>query len=126
MAFAFTFPGGKLLDKYILVGSDETEEKLTVPNGKRWLFFGGAVKPDTSAAVLVELCNSDDKVILTILPTATAGTAILSMLEQRSVATNPALYAGLPMKAGDYLKITFGAAQGAAAYVTAIVLEADV
>lgn len=119
---AITFPGGEYKDNYILVGAAETIETITVPAGKRWLLFYVFAKPDVSATVNAVLYDDDDKAH-GYLGAATAGTTIVMFPDDGSAGElNGGSYPFI-IPAGYYIKFTFGAGQGAAAYVGVAVLE---
>lgn len=104
--------------------SSTTTYEATVPVSKRWYFLYGMVDPDASATVAVHVKNSADK-ILTLLTNVAAGTAIISV--PNTVASSTTLNPDglIVMDAGDYIGVTFGAAQGTGADVNFSFLEVD-
>jgi len=134
--FSWTFPGGKLLDKIVVKGTaagggkgnfseDETEHRITVPAGKRWLLFSAFALIDANATLSVKVYNSSDQCIATI----GASGATTGMLSFPDAGADGELRSGvypLPLKAGDYIATVFGANQAATAYVGAVILEIDV
>lgn len=124
---------GKLVENYIIdtgdtgAGNDKwtstTVQSYTVPASKRWLLYGGVVHTDANATVDVVLYNDADKTLLYLADHAAAGAAAY---EEFPVGTQVPTVFPIPMEAGWYVKITCGAAQGAAAEATCLVLEFDV
>jgi len=119
MTFVWSSPGGKLLDKYILVGSNETVESLTVPTGKQWMVYWIFASRPVSATLNAYLYNSNDKIIGRIVDVAAGTSVIVGGFGQLTYD----IECPFPMKAGDYIKFTYGAAQDATAYVGAVILE---
>lgn len=94
----------------------------TVPDNMRWILICGIVKPSDAATVTVQAFDAADK--------------NLAYLAYAAASTNPCMYpqqtagiysaqGGLPLilDGGEYIKITCGAAQGATAYCSCLVLE---
>lgn len=103
---------------------DTTHYKAEVPADKRWVLLYGQVDPDASATVAVHIKNTADK-ILTLLTNVAAGTAIISV--PNTVASSTTLNSGLyVLDAGEYIYVTFGAAQGTGADANFSFLEVDV
>ena len=122
--FAHVFIGGKIKDNYEADATgatahwpDTTHYKATVPAGKRWIFIEGVVKPDANATITGHILNDDDEVIAFL---CSIGATTALQLYPTSGLKN-----WIPMKAGDYVQLTFGAAQGANAYASAIIVELD-
>ena len=103
-----------------------TTYEVTVPAGKRWFLLGGVIKPDTSATTSTTAYNAADEPLYKIGYQA-AGTNLQAMLKQ-TADYNHANPHGHPLvlDAGDYVDVEFGAAQGASAYCSCVVLEVDV
>lgn len=117
-----TYPGGKFKDNYILVGSGTSTEQITVPAGKRWLVFAVLGVPDVNATLEAAVYD-DANVKLMPLGSQGAGTSLVVFPDNGGAGElNGGAYP-FPLPAGYYIKFTFGAAQGAAAYVGVIVLE---
>ena len=116
-----TFPGGKLIDNYIELGAITTST-ITVPPGKRWLLYGGFCEIDTSATIVIEIRNADEKIIMQLAYQA-ASTNNLTYPNKESSIYGP-LSIPIPMKEGDYIYFIWGAAQTSPT-VSAIVLEID-
>ena len=91
-----------------------------VPAGKKWLFIGGTVKNSADATVTVDLYNASDKVILGLASIAAPGATVRVQFPDSDIGY---VHRPIPMKAGDYVKMTMGAAQGAAAEANCLVLE---
>lgn len=126
--FAWTFLGGKLIDNFAApappAGATGKEHVFTVPTGKRWLVFGGYFERDANASFTIGIYNSDDK-ILFIGVTLAAGTTNLTwgMLNTTGNVAYK-LDHPIPLKAGDYIKYVWGAAQ-TSPEVTLVVAEID-
>lgn len=114
--------GGEIKDNYTVVGATDAAT-LTVPVGKRWFLFGGLASRSQNATVLVDIYNENDKFLLRLLTEAAA--ADIAIYPEAIAPQAAPQWLGLPMKAGWYVKFSFGAAQDANAFVTAIVLEVD-
>jgi len=114
---------GVLKDNYVAIGA-VASKNFTVPAGKRWEVFGGSSKRDVSATLDIEVYNENDKLIMRI-PQIAAGVTTVSwgaMLQNVSAGSTPFPF---PMKAGWYVKYTYGAAQ-TNPEVTLLVSEHDV
>lgn len=101
--------------------TDTTHFKVTVPTGKRWKVLGGVINRDANQTVVVDVYNSSNDIILR-LDSRSAGTGITEFPSQNY---NSYVATGLYIDAGMYIQATFGAAQGAAAYASCLVLEFD-
>ncbi len=118
------------LNLYIADATDNaaTNEKFTsttvqdyiVPAGKRWFVIGGNINRDASQTVTVDFYDSSDNRILRG-DSRGAGTGITEW-----PSANYDAYFPVPLDAGEYVKLTFGGAQGAAAWATCVVLEVNV
>lgn len=117
--FMFTFPGGRPIDNSATLGA-VTTISFTVPAGKRWIFLCASAEVDTSATFTAYIYNSSDKRIQ-IVTSQSAGTITIDM--PYGVSNIRSFYF-FPMKAGDYIKFTWGAAQGTPE-VSCTVLELD-
>lgn len=131
MNIADQLPYAKKIDTYEVYAasgttywSSTTTYEATVPAGKRWILLYGMVDPDASATVAVHIKNVADK-ILSLLTNVTAGTAIISV--PNTVASSTTLDSKLIiLDAGQYVGVTFGAAQGTSADVNFSFLELSV
>ena len=118
---------GRLVHNFISDSSNfdsTTQHDFTVPTGKRWIVLGAMVKPDASATVNVTWRDSSDN-LLAYLISVGAGTANLAW--PHTTTTNhftPGWH--IILDAGDYIRIAFGAAQGAGAYIACPVIEIGV
>lgn len=117
--------GGEILDNLVKGAANfsvsTTNHKITVPTGVRWLFFGGRVNRSANATLVIRLYESGDEVILQLQDDAAATGATNYPNTDKAEMTVPGM--PIPLKAGDYINIVFGAAQGATASCSAIVLE---
>ncbi len=117
--------GGKVKDSQVTGASNFSEDtsnhKITVPAGKRWRLLYGVIYRDQNADLTIALKDSGDK-MLNILTYAAAGTGWLNIWQ----ATNYRANAPIILKAGDYVLVTFGAAQGAGGIINMRFLEYDV
>lgn len=105
---ALTHQGGELKDNQAELGAVSTKS-FTVPSGKRWLCWGGYVERDQNATIQIDLYNSSNELIGTILNPLAAGTTNFTW--GFNTATAYFIPSPIPMKAGDYVKLTWGASQ---------------
>ena len=91
-----------------------------VPSGKKWLFIGGTVKNSADATVTVDLYDSADKVVFGLASIAAPGAAARVQFPDSDIGY---VHRPIPMAEGWYVKMTMGAAQGAAAEANCLVLE---
>lgn len=105
----------------------ETEHRITVPDGLRWMLFYAGGKPDVNATLVIELFDDDDD-IRGVLLISTAGVTLKTGPETAASAATedflPVNSFPLPLPGNWYLKFTFGANQGATAYCFAHFTEA--
>lgn len=124
-----------IIENYIVDATDNgagndkwtstTVQSYTVPTGKVWMLYGGIVIRDTStgtATLLVQVFNAANKLLLQ-LDTQADAAATTSYPNTTSTA---GFRFPMKLKAGWYVKITIGEAQGAAASATCIVDEISV
>lgn len=119
-----------LVENYIVdtgdlgAGNDKwtstTVQSYTVPAGKRWFLYGGVVHTSANATVDVVLYNESDEIVLYLADHAAAGAAAYEEYPTTMIGN---VLLPIPMDAGWYVKITCGAAQGAAAEASCLVLE---
>jgi len=107
--FNWTFPGGRLIDNFATLGAVATIS-FTVPAGKTWLVFGGTAERDVNATFIVEAYNSADK-LLGRLGSQAAGVTSISWGTMNAVINGLAMQYPFQLRAGDYIKYTWGAAQ---------------
>ena len=89
---------------------------MTVPAGYTYLMWGGYLDGDAAETIVVTIHNVGDDQILGPLLSEANATVGYSY-------PDPALYTSqmpIPLKAGDYVLLTFGGAQGAAAFASCI------
>jgi len=103
-----------------------TTQEWTVPTGKRWFVLGGNFNWNVSATAIFQAHDSSDKIIGTLMKTtAITGDhpwpSILSSVMVSGDHASPWI-----LDAGEYVKVTAGAAQGATATASCVVLEIDV
>lgn len=96
-----------------------TDQTYAVPASTRWYFFGGVVNRDANETLTIYLQDSSTNNILQLASEA-AGTGITAF---PTTASTGNFVLPIVMDAGDIIQITFGGAQGAAAYASCYVLE---
>jgi len=96
-----------------------TEHKITVPANKRWIVLFGIVYRDADASLTITVHRSDDEII-GVLDVASAATGRWAFPRNNGNYTPKG---PIMLKAGDYIKFTFGAAQGTNAYIGMQYLE---
>ena len=92
----------------------------TVPAGKRWDFIGGTVKNSADATVVVIVQNAASKVIYQLASIAAPGATVRVQFPDADIAF---VHRPIPLYAGWSVKMTMGAAQGAAAECNIQVVE---
>ncbi|MEE9540567.1 MAG: hypothetical protein V3V85_03615, partial [Candidatus Thorarchaeota archaeon] len=102
-----------------------TNQTYEVPTGKRWYLLGGTTNRDVSGDLVIVCLDTSGNVILELQYEA-AGTGSATWPS----ASNSARHhsgVGRPMvlDAGEQVDLTFGAAQGAGAYASCVVLEVN-
>jgi len=97
-----------------------TVQEYEVPSGFKWLFYGGSVKNSADATVTVDIYNEADKVVLGLASIAAPGAGVRVQYPDSDIGY---VHRPVPMDAGWYVKITMGAAQGAAAEATCLVIQ---
>ena len=97
---------------------DTTHYKAEVPLGKRWFLLYGSFYRDANQTANVQILNAADKTVGYLGSYgATTGIAGYPLYSSTSVPEC------IILDAGWYIYITFGGAQGANAYATAVVIE---
>lgn len=120
----------RLVTNYIVDATDNgagndkwtstTVQTYTVPSGKRWLLWGGAVTRDTATGTATLVVNlTDGTNTLMNLATEADGTGETSLTAD--VPTNFTF--PIIMDAGWTVTVTVGEAQGAGAKATCVVTE---
>jgi len=129
MIFAELLTLARKLNNYEVYGAgagplwtSTTNYKAVVPAGKRWFLYGGVVFRSASATASINVYDAADKKIYT-LGSHAAATGICHYPEAENTGS---LAFPIPLDAGEYVDITLGAAQGATAYGTCVVLEVDI
>jgi len=92
----------------------------TVPANRRWAFLGGSVKNSADATVTVDMYDSAGKIAYGICSIAAPGAGVRVQYPDSDIGY---VHRPIIMGAGWALKLTMGAAQGAAAEATCCVLE---
>jgi len=115
MILAWTFPAGNILHNYETLGAVATKS-FTVPSGKKWLFLGFMyVERDANATLDIALHNEDDDKICDLITQVAAGTTNLYFPEAIAASAGDLavweMLKNMPMDAGWYIKVTWGAAQ---------------
>jgi hypothetical protein len=101
-----------------------TEQTWTVPAGKRWLFWGGSVLNSADATVTCIIQNATPKTVMQLCSIAAPGAAVGAAVRvQYPDSDINYINLPIPMDTGWSVKLTMGAAQGAAAEATCLVTE---
>lgn len=98
---------GEIKDHFEVLGAVSTKT-FTVPDGKIWLVFGGMAERDTSADFSISLFNEADKDLRQLHYTSAAATDIQWGVMRVATVQMSGVFL---MKAGWYLKYTWGAQQ---------------
>jgi hypothetical protein len=93
---------------------DDTEHRITVPKGERWMIYGGQMDGDVSGTYAITVCNKDNYQFACLL-NASASTVPKYYPEIQSETTNMLSSMDLILKEGDYIKYKYGASQTAGA-----------
>ena len=122
--------GGLPLSNYIVdctdlgAGNDKwtstTVQTWTVPANKTWWFIGGSVKNSADATVTCDIHDAADKIVYGLCSIAAPGATVRVQYPDSDIAY---VHRPIPMATGWYVKLTMGAAQGAAAEATCSVVE---
>ncbi|MHC4335470.1 MAG: hypothetical protein ACYSUV_17230 [Planctomycetota bacterium] len=122
--------GGVIVDNFIIdatdigAGNDKwtstTVQTWTVPAGRTWYFIGGSVLNSADATVTCDIHNAADKIVYGLCSIAAPGIGVRVQYPDSDIAY---VHRPIPMAEGWYVKLTMGAAQGAAAEATCQVLE---
>jgi len=123
---------GRVVENFIIdatdtgTGNDKwtstTVQSWTVPSGKRWWFIGGSVLNSVDATVTVDIYNSADKIMFGVASIAAPGIGVRVQYPDSDIGY---VHRPIPLDPGMYVKLTMGAAQGAAAEATCVVLETE-
>lgn len=97
-----------------------TVQTYTVPDNRVWYFYGGSVLNSVDATVTVNLHDAADNIVLGLASIAAPGAATRVQYPDSDIGY---VHRPIKMQAGWYIKITMGAAQGAAATATCLVDE---
>ena len=100
--------------------TDTTHYVAEVPAGKVWWLWGGYVDIENNSTVDVTIKDASDNILMLLLDEA-AGTASFGF-------PDPALHTcqmPIPLLAGWYIEIVFGAAQSTAAFACAVTTAVD-
>ena len=125
-----TTRGGEVVSNYIVdtgdlgAGNDKwtttSVQTWTVPAGKRWWFIGGSVKNSADATVTVDIYDKAAKVMLGVCSIAAPGAGVRVQYPDSDIGY---VHRPIPLDPGMAVKLTMGAAQGAAAEATCVVLQ---
>ena len=121
---------GRIRDYYVVDATDAAAGNLkwdsttvmtwTVPDNFRWYFIGGTVLNSVDATVTVDMYDASDKVIYGLASIAAPGAATRVQFPDSDIGY---VHRPIPMGPGMYVKMTMGAAQGAAAEANILVIE---
>ena len=120
--------GGRIYTSKVKGGTNfsesNQEHRWTVPANKRWHLLWGAAQPDSSATVNVVARDAANDAI-SYLANMGATTGFCAF--PNATANGTLDYSTMEIfEAGEYIRVAFGAAQGASAYVFLRVIEEDV
>lgn len=96
-----------------------------VPSGKKWIVIGGIVNRDVSSTMSVRAYNSSDEIIHQFISEG-AATGITTWPHTTGTTGNMQGVRAIILDEGDYVKLTFGTAQGASAEASCVVVEVDI
>jgi hypothetical protein len=121
---------GVVVDNFIIdatdtgAGNDKwtstTEQTWTVPANRRWQVLGGTVLNSADATVTVIIQNTTPKTILQLASIAAPGVGVRVQYPDSDIGY---VHRPITIPAGWSVKLTMGAAQGAAAEASCLVLE---
>jgi hypothetical protein len=124
---------GRIRDYYIVDATDAAAGNLkwdsttvmtwTVPTNFRWYFIGGTVKNSADATVTVIVQNATPKEVYQLASIAAPGIGVRVQFPDSDIAY---VHRPIPLAAGWSIKMTMGAAQGAAAEANIHVIEVRV
>ena len=97
-----------------------TVQTWTVPDGHTWLFYGGSVKNSVDHTVVCNVHDADDNIVLGLCTIAAPGAGVRVQYPDSDIGY---VVRPIVMSSGWYVKLTMGAAQGAAAEATCLVTE---
>ena len=127
----YTAPGGLILSNYgttVLANNTANSRTLTVPNGKRWILFGGDIynADNVARACTVRIVSATDEQIVYFFNGVSIGAGAHGPYPSISLAGGLSTVISLPLKEG--WKIYFywaagGASAGGTATSSALVLE---
>ena len=125
-----TTRGGEVVSNYIVdatstgAGNDKwtstTVQTWTVPAGKRWWFIGGSVKNSVNATVTVDILGKAAETMYGLCSIAAPGAGVRVQYPDSDIGY---VHRPIPLDEGMAVKLTMGAAQGAAAEATCVVLQ---
>lgn len=98
--------------------------KFVVPTGKRWFVLGGIVNRSDAATLEIKVADTSDLTI-DYIDTQAAGTGITAWPNDTVDAKISTSYPKI-LDAGERISLVFGAAQGATAYISCIVIEVNI
>jgi len=123
LSFSWIFLGGKCVDNYEVLGAVATKS-FVVPSGKKWLVLSGYVERDASGTLAIGSYTDADKLMLQLM-VAGAGTSNVSWAPSATGGNGSTVIPCIViLKAGQYIKYTWGVAQ-TTPEVTLNVLEVD-
>ena len=100
-----------------------TIQTWTVPAGKRWYFLGGTVLNSVDATATLDMYDAQPKIVFGLASIATPGAATRVQYPDADIGY---VHRPIAMDAGWSIKLTMGAAQGAAAEASCVVIEVSV
>lgn len=112
----------------IAAGNDKFDSDqlatMIVPAGKRWILLGGVVNRDASSTLTIYVKDASDNIIHLVL--YSGATAALTTWPDNADSEKTYIFHPIILDVGEYVEFSFGAAQGAGAFLSCVVLEVDV
>jgi len=101
-----------------------TNAQILCPTGKRWFVIGGITSRDANETLDITVKNASDDIIMWLEDSA-AATGVSSWPSSVAATKHFVHSELLVLDPGEYIKVAFGGAQGAAAVFTYNILEID-
>lgn len=127
--FAYVHLGGKIKDNFVKGGSNFSvsakEHQIHVTAGKRWIFLGGLIGRDVSATCITYVRNAADEIIYKFTGWQAGATGGMYPTQSLTPPHAADYQPFLILEDSWYIQFNFSANQGAAAIISAIILEID-